>query len=99
MGRASAGTLTTLIFQLTRPYQTAKLTIHDLSGSLVKNVPSSEISLQAGPNLPSADFKWVYEYNWDGKNDGGESVASGVYLYRFKADENVIKTGKIAVVR
>ena len=99
MTRAAPGTLTTMIFQLTRPFKSAKLTIHELSGALVRNVPQTSLSLQAGPGLPSADYKWVYEYNWDGKNDDGESVASGVYLYRFKADDDAVKTGKLVVIR
>lgn len=94
--RAAPNTLTTLVFQLSRPFKTAKLSIHDLSGTLVRNISQGDIQLQA---QPSTDFKWVYEYNWDGKNDDGESVGPGVYLYRFKADDTVLKIGKMVVIK
>ena len=35
---------------------------------------------------------------WDGKNEGGEYVASGIYLYRFRTDRNTVMK-KMAVIR
>jgi len=43
--------------------------------------------------------KFVYEYDWDGTNGENESVASGVYLYRFKIDDSIVKTGKLVLIR
>lgn len=97
--RAGNDTLTTLVLQLARPFKTAVLTIHNLAGELVRNVPQSEIKLQAGAGLPSADEKWVYEYNWNGKNDDGEPVAPGVYLYRYKLDDSAVRTGRMVIIR
>ncbi len=93
---AALGTVTTLVLNTTRPATEFKLSIHDLSGQLVRNVPSGLI--RANGNAIATN-KFVYEYDWDGKNDNGEIVASGVYLYRYKADNTVVKTGKLALIR
>lgn len=97
---APADTVTTMSFQMTRPVQQAQMTldIYNLSGDRVRSVPGSNISLKLGSGEPSADYKWVYEYDWNGKNDAGNDVASGVYIYRLKADDEV-KTGKLMIVR
>ncbi len=38
---------------------------------------------------------------WDGKDDNGESLASGVYLYRLKTDgsEEFVKIRKLVLMR
>ncbi len=36
--------------------------------------------------------------HWDGRDDNGEKVASGVYFYVFQADD-IVKTGKIVVLK
>lgn len=38
------------------------------------------------------------EERWDGKNDNGEPVASGVYFYRVKIDDNTPIFGKILML-
>ena len=50
-----------------------KITIYDLTGSIVKSFIL---------NTQSAGYKNVL---WDGKNNYGESVSSGVYIYTIKA--------------
>ena len=47
---------------------------------------------------PSGNYRWVYEYDWNGRNDEGEEVAPGLYFYRVNADGK-IKVGKLAVAR
>jgi len=51
------------------------LTIYDITGREVKQLEGSEQS-------PGA-----YTVSWDGKNSFGQSVASGIYIYRLKAGE------------
>ena len=93
---AAAGTITTIVVQTSRSVTGTKLTIHDLSGVLIRNVSADSMTF----NLrASADRKFVYEYDWDGKDDNGNNAASGVYLYRFKADDSVLKTGQLVIVR
>ena len=47
----------------------------------------------------------VYEYEWDGKNDAGREVSSGIYIYLIKMtrsgedEKEEIVRGRIAVIR
>jgi hypothetical protein len=36
---------------------------------------------------------------WDGKNDAGQLVASGVYIYHLESEDKAHYTGKIFVIR
>ncbi len=38
------------------------------------------------------------EYHWDMKNNDGEEIKSGVYIYIVENDNGERKTGKIAVI-
>lgn len=93
---APAGTVTTIVLHATRLPQKMQLTIHSLSGSLVRDIPET---LFKGNVSAITTNKFVFEYDWDGRNGDGELVAPGVYLYRFKADDNVVKTGKLVIIR
>jgi immune inhibitor A len=93
-----AGTMTTLAFTFSCPPSQLSLTIFDLAGDTVKSAPGSAIKFRGDTGGPTKDYEWVYEYNWDGKNDSGAAVADGVYFYRVKADDK-IKVGKLAIVR
>lgn len=59
--------------------------IYNLLGQLVRNLNY--------PGLASDNF-----IIWDGKNDGGKQVSSGVYLYQVKAASQQ-KTGKLILLR
>ncbi|HRY30237.1 MAG TPA: hypothetical protein P5079_09415, partial [Elusimicrobiota bacterium] len=97
---APAGTITTFVAQFSRPVESSELQldIYNLRGDRIKGISGPEITLKIGAGEPSSDYKWVYEYDWNGKNDSGDEIVSGVYLYRFKAQEEV-KTGKVMIVR
>jgi len=56
--------------------------VFTITGKLVK-----KIDIQAG-----------YESEWDGKNDKGKDVASGVYIYLIENERNK-KTGKLMIIR
>lgn len=50
-------------------------------------------------NLVNQDFApGTYEVDWDGESDGGSRVASGIYFYRFTA-EDVVKTRKMLMLK
>jgi hypothetical protein len=49
-------------------------------------------------SLREADFGYG-RILWDGKNDSGELVGQGVYLYLLKATDGSKKAGKIAILR
>ncbi len=90
-----ARTATTIRFESALFPLEAGISIFDLSGNLVKEIPDSDISRAAVP---------VYRANWDLRNSGGQGVAPGVYHVMVKirgGTDNqrakVIK--KLAVVR
>lgn len=93
---AASQTVTTLVMHTSKPTQTMKLAIYNLAGALVRDVP--EFLLRANATAIATE-KFVYEYEWDGKDDSGNLVASGMYLYRFKADDSVTKSGKLVLIR
>lgn len=57
------------------PHQaTVRLCVYDVSGRVVKVLVDSQ-GIQAGQHAAE----------WNGRNDGGQTVASGVYFYRLEA--------------
>jgi M6 family metalloprotease-like protein len=97
---AAPGTVTTLVLQLGKPVGAGnlQLDIYDLAGTIVRRVAGSDLILKTGAGEQSSDYKWVYEFDWNGVNDDGKDVVPGVYLYRFKVGDNT-KVGKMAIVR
>jgi hypothetical protein len=71
-----------------------RIDILTLSGERIKTIsPKNDPKLEIGEYLAN-NLAMV----WDGKNEKGEYVASGIYLYRFRTDRTtVIK--KMAVIR
>lgn len=94
------GALTTINFHSSRPARNINLAIYNVTGEKILSVPSSAVSIRMGGSGigASSDAKWVYEFDWDGKDSGGAPVAPGVYIYRLRADGQ-IKTGKMVVER
>ena len=76
---------TTLKFSLTRDSQ-VRLTVHDLKGRAVR-------TLVAG-DRPAGDHSVV----WDGRDDGGEAVGSGVYFVRVETRDGV-DAQKISLIK
>ncbi len=77
---------TTLRFDLpTRA--TVSLVLYNVSGQRVKTLLPAE-------SLPAGAHTWV----WDGRDDAGAAVASGVYVYRLRAGEQAV-VGKITLLR
>ena len=67
------------------PYQLSEsakvtLTIHSISGTLVRTLALGQMPAGIYQSRSRAAY-------WDGKNDGGESVASGIYFYTLTAGE------------
>ncbi len=76
---------TTFRFQL-HTYSRVQLEIFNLRGERVK--------VLVNQTLPSG----VYRRVWNGKNDRGVSVASGVYFVRFRTEHRV-QTGKVVLLK
>lgn len=64
-----------------------KLKIYNLLGAEVRTI--YDASIEAGR----------YWFNWDGRNELGNQVASGVYLYRLSTGKGVNLLGKMILIR
>jgi hypothetical protein len=67
-------------------YQPVELSIYNLSGQKVKSL----VNRSAGPGY--------YTLIWDGRNDVGVHVASGVYLYQLHVGKSFLKK-KLLLIR
>jgi len=85
---------TTICFTTRESVAERNIDIYNVSGELVHSAPESEIFLKG---IDPEDRR-VYKYEWDGKNDYGDRVASGIYIYVVNADGSK-KTGKLAVIK
>ncbi|MDD5756754.1 MAG: T9SS type A sorting domain-containing protein, partial [bacterium] len=70
-----------------------KLKIYSLNGELIREAKTGEIR-----QVAVSDNRAEYTYVWDSRNENGDKVASGIYLYWYKAD-NKSKIGKVAILR
>ncbi len=83
---------TVFTFRLSQLPEKLEIKIFTISGRLIKTIERNSAQL----NL---DFNRIA---WDGKDEDGDIVASGVYLYKMilhKSGESVSVTQKLAVVR
>ncbi len=77
---------TTIAYELPRD-AAVTLTIHDAAGRLVRTLRSDDFEA-AGRR----------EALWDGRDDGGRPIASGVYLVRMKA-AGVVQVERVALIK
>ena len=78
------------------PYQLAEqanviITIYDSSGGLVR-------MLHLGLKMPGSYTSKDKAAYWDGKDDSGESLASGVYFLVLRADDGFSHTNKMVLL-
>jgi len=66
----------------------AQLNIYDTRGRIVRRLFDGRFVLKAG----------THDFAWDGRDDHGSDVSSGVYFVRFSVDDFVQQT-KLALVR
>jgi hypothetical protein len=76
---------TVIRFDLPRAVN-AKLVIYDILGQRIRTLVNEK--LEAGQK----------QATWDGTNDAGERVSSGIYIYRLKAG-NYVKSLKLILLR
>jgi hypothetical protein len=81
---------TVFSYSLTQPADKVTVKIYTLRGRLVR--------------VLERDFpRWQYnEEFWDGRDEDGRKLASGVYFYRFiitESDRKIERLGKLAIVR
>ena len=41
----------------------------------------------------------MYAIHWDGRDDDGRQLASGVYLYRLRVGKQQVETRKLVLIR
>ncbi len=76
---------TLITFKLAKKTKVS-LTIYDILGKTVKTLLNNEMDTG------------TYSIEWDGKNDFGDNVPSGTYLYQLIAG-NVVQTKKMILIR
>ena len=77
--------VTTIVYEL-QSQAAVTLDVYDVDGSLVRRL----VSEAKGPGS--------YTVDWDGKNDSGAQVASGIYFYRLVAGE-FVETRKMVLLK
>ena len=77
---------TTIIYRLPQADHVT-LRIYNLLGQVVKTLVDAEVA--AG----------VHAASWDAKNDRGELVSSGVYIYQLKAGNQIVRTKKLLLAK
>lgn len=97
--------------RLTIPFMTdtsvarpVRLMVFTAAGFRVADIQYATVSSSGLEVVPVYD-KWevedgfVYKIEWDGRNDQDRLIASGIYLYVLLDSSDIVRKGKIAVVR
>ena len=82
------GTAFGSVFKVLNIPTDCELTIYTISGEKVKTLKETDMT---APNSG-----WI---EWDGKNESGEVIAQGVYVYVLKSPDGSKKIGKIGLVK
>jgi len=69
---------TSFYYRLTSPADRVRVEIFTLAGRLIKTIPNA--SGDAGAN---------FSVTWDGKDQDGDKVANGVYIYKVVAEKRI----------
>jgi hypothetical protein len=77
---------TTVTFEIPGEKQHVSLVIYDIRGRRVKTLVDGE--LEPG----------TYKVNWNGRDEGGKTVSSGIYLYTLRSNEGTY-TRKMTVLK
>ena len=77
--------VTTINFDVAKP-SNVELKIYDIIGNYVTTLVSGYYSQN------------TYSIRWDGKNEYGSDVSSGVYIYQLQYNEGII-TKKMILIR
>ena len=67
-----------------------RLTIYDTKGTLVRRLALGNQAAGYYTERGKAAY-------WDGRNEGGEAVASGIYIYQFRAGDYVASRRMVIV--
>ncbi len=79
---------TTITFNLQRSVSKAAIEIFNIKGQKIKTL-----------NVLNPVTNSEYNVVWNSKDDNGDEVASGTYLYRLKLDDEVIAARKMLLIK
>ncbi len=79
--------ITRIDYQVAEPGDRVILRIFDITGRLVRELVNGEKS------------SGRYTVEWDGRNQAGTPVATGIYLYRINIGGEFIRTGKLVMMK
>ena len=83
------------------PFNASTVIAFDVSGTVPVHLVVYDVlgrrvrALHSGETLTGGQYRTA----WNGRDDAGRSVASGVYLYRLTAGANFTAVGRMALVR
>jgi len=84
---------TTISFILaTKSHKNSQIKIYNIKGQLVK-------CLACGESLSAEADRVGYSIFWDGKDKKGNTLSSGIYLYKLIVDNNTLDTKKCLLLR
>ncbi|MCL5019337.1 MAG: T9SS type A sorting domain-containing protein, partial [Patescibacteria group bacterium] len=75
-----------IIFKIAR-LEDVKIIIYNILGQEIKTVISEQ--------LPAG----MYEVRWNGTDNFGNKVSSGIYIYRMETDNGSVKTRKMVFLK
>ena len=78
--------ITTIAFDIASDQQVS-LKIYDVQGRLIRTLVNEQMQARS------------YSVQWDGKNDRGSMVASGVYFYQLQAGSEYRAVKKLILMR
>ncbi len=79
---------TSLRYATPRQAENAQVTIYNIKGQLIKTL------------IPMTNDQCpMTKVVWDGKDDNGKFVSSGIYLYQLKLDDKVVDTKKCLLLK
>jgi predicted outer membrane repeat protein len=82
---------TVISFSIPQNIENAEIKIYNIKGQLVKSLGYLDF-------IKSKTTDFLYSISWDGKNENGKPVSSGIYFYRLEAgDKTFVK--KMVIIR
>jgi flagellar hook assembly protein FlgD len=90
-------TVTRFAYELTHTVDDFNLTIYSVDGRKIKQFKLGSTLGDFSPNIGG-----FHEIIWDGRDEWGDNIASGVYFYKYRVKYNsktFTNIGKVAIAR